>query len=296
MEYSLSESSEDRMALNRHGSSPAVFTDLDGSLLDHDTYEWEPAAEALDRCRRRGVPVIMVSSKTRAEMEVLRRTLRLDWPFVSENGGGITFPSSCPQQPPAEAVLDGEDHIWALGDRYENLVRILGEIRDELGWNTLRGFFDMGLEEIGLHTGLSEQDAVLAVQREYDEPFIVEEREERDMELLVRAAEKRGARVTVGGRFFHLFGSCDKGVAVNRLTAWLRTERSGLRTLGLGDSPNDLPMLREVDVPVLIRSASPAVDLVEAVPGIRVTEETGPAGWNLAVLDFLEDCVNGGEF
>ena len=50
-----------------------IFTDLDGTLLDHDTYEWKEAEPALDLCKKLGVPVVFVSSKTRAEIEVLRR-------------------------------------------------------------------------------------------------------------------------------------------------------------------------------------------------------------------------------
>jgi len=71
-----------------------IFTDLDGTLLDHDTYGWEEALPALDLCRRLGVPVILVSSKTRAEMDVLQNRLGLSAPFISENGGGIFFPKA----------------------------------------------------------------------------------------------------------------------------------------------------------------------------------------------------------
>ena len=64
-----------------------VFTDLDGTLLDHDTYGWEAASPALAQCRERGIPIVLVSSKTRAEMDNLRRRMGLSMPFIS----GITF-------------------------------------------------------------------------------------------------------------------------------------------------------------------------------------------------------------
>ncbi len=277
----------DPMAEDRRFASLAVFTDLDGTLLDHDTYAWEPAAEALDQCRRLGVPVIMVSSKTRAEMEVLREELRLDWPFVSENGGGIAFPPSCRPAPPVEAVPFGKGRVWPLGVRYEEVVRAFREIREDLGLGSLRGFSDMTVEEIRRHTGLSEEGARLASQREYDEPIVAEGLTDRERNGLIRAAEERGLQMAAGGRFLHLFGSCDKGVAVSRITAWLRAWRPGLRTMGLGDSPNDLPMLRKVDTPVLIRSSRSVTEMIRAIPGIRVTEETGPAAWNRAVMDVL---------
>jgi len=41
-----------------------VFSDLNGTLLDHETYDWTPAKPALDRLARQGCPVILSSSKT----------------------------------------------------------------------------------------------------------------------------------------------------------------------------------------------------------------------------------------
>jgi len=78
-----------------------VFTDLDGTLLDHNTYGWEEAIPALELCRTRGVPVILVSSKTRAEMAALRCKLSISTPFISENGGGIFFLKETFNDPPS---------------------------------------------------------------------------------------------------------------------------------------------------------------------------------------------------
>ena len=45
-----------------------IFTDLDGTLLDGNTYAFDAATEALDAARSHQIPVVLVSSKTRAEM------------------------------------------------------------------------------------------------------------------------------------------------------------------------------------------------------------------------------------
>ena len=49
-----------------------VFTDLDGSLLDHHNYSYSDALPQLRQLERRGIPVIPASSKTRVEIERLR--------------------------------------------------------------------------------------------------------------------------------------------------------------------------------------------------------------------------------
>ncbi len=41
-----------------------VFTDLDGTLLNHDDYSWEAARPALEELQRQSIPLILVSSKT----------------------------------------------------------------------------------------------------------------------------------------------------------------------------------------------------------------------------------------
>lgn len=49
------------------------FSDLDGTLLDSHSYDWQPAAPSLSRLREANVPVILCSSKTSAEMLYLQK-------------------------------------------------------------------------------------------------------------------------------------------------------------------------------------------------------------------------------
>ena len=66
-----------------------VFTDLDGSLLDHDDYSFSAALPALSRLRDHAVPLVPLTSKTLAEMRVLQQALHNPHPFVIENGSAI---------------------------------------------------------------------------------------------------------------------------------------------------------------------------------------------------------------
>jgi mannosyl-3-phosphoglycerate phosphatase len=265
-----------------------IFTDLDGTLLDHDTYEWECASPALALCKGLNVPVVLASSKTRAEMDVLRRKLSISWPFISENGGGIFFPTPTVTVPPPHATLDKDLWRWSIGLPYTQLVRGLQEIRSELGIR-IRGFSEMDLEEISSLTGLDIETSALAAQREYDEPFIRLEKRARDDRSIMKAAGKRGFRVTAGGRFYHLHGNHDKGLAMRRLLSWYRQFRPAVVSIALGDSPNDLPMLENADLPILVRSDTDPKALGSEIPNLRVTHEKGPRGWNSAILGILGD-------
>jgi mannosyl-3-phosphoglycerate phosphatase len=264
-----------------------VLTDLDGTLLDHETYDWRAARSALDRCRLNGIPVVMVSSKTRAEMDVLRRALALTAPFISENGGGVFFPLEMADPPPPEARAERGLWKWTLGSPYADLVSALRQIKTQLQWNIV-GFADMSLDEISKYTGLSKASARRAVKREFDEPFLVRSPSRPDERRLRDAASRMGLSISVGGRFRHLHGKSDKGRAVDQLLAWYRRSRRNLVSVGLGDSPNDFPMLERVDIPVLVRSSRKYPDLKMRIPDIRITRLTGAAGWNAAVLEILE--------
>ena len=63
-----------------------IFSDLDGTLLDHKTYTFDPALEALSIIKSRQIPLILSSSKTRAEIERIQSHLTLKDPFIFENG------------------------------------------------------------------------------------------------------------------------------------------------------------------------------------------------------------------
>jgi len=277
------------LAADRPPGGWVVFTDLDGTLLNDQTYSYDEAAPALERCRRLGVEVVLASSKTQAEMERLSAELALKTPFVYENGGGIFFPQNLPHPPPPEAIALAPDGPWQLdlGRPYSELTLALAALKVELGLE-MKGFFEMSLEEISALTGLKTQAAALAAQRQFDEPFIIPQATEAQIEGLIQAAGRLGLRVVLGGRFFHLTGPHDKGQAVVRLLAWYRGRTPEIRSIGLGDSPNDFEMLAQVDYPVLVRSGREYPALASRIPGLRVTPQPGPQGWNRAVLEILE--------
>ena len=277
----------------KKGPFIVIFTDLDGTLLDHDTYEWEAAKPALAFCRQYHIPIIAVSSKTRAEIEVLQQRCNISAPFISENGGGIFFPKVLYPERPAGAVSEGNLWKWSLGPSYGVLVNALKEIKDDLGW-VIRGFSEMTPEEISKRTGLELETSRLAALREYDEPFIIVEPVVKDMVVLEKAAETKGLKITSGGRFYHIHGRKDKGEAVKRVILWYKESQPKLTTIALGDSPTDFSMLEMVNHPVLVGSPARFTGLRDRIPVLKVTQEKGPEGWNSAVLDLLSEIIRGG--
>ena len=268
-----------------------ILTDLDGSLLDAMSYSCEAATEALQQIQGLGIPIVLVSSKTRAEIEPLRIRLRNGHPFIVENGGGIFVPRSYFPFPVEQSAVRGRYHVVELGLPYTELRVALKEIEQNLGYRLL-GFGDMSMEEIARYTGLSPADAALAKQREFDEPFLINHAG-ITCEDLRPYVESRGLRCTKGGRFFHLMGTSDKGRASRLVLEWYRrhAESQGREvvSIGLGDSLNDLPMLKAVDRPILVQKPDGTYDPDIHLPHLHHAAGSGPIGWNKAVLAILHD-------
>jgi mannosyl-3-phosphoglycerate phosphatase len=230
-----------------------IFTDLDGTLLDHTTYRWTAARRALAILRRRAVPLVIVTSKTCAEVLPILRALRRREPFVVENGGAIYFPEGYFPSRIAEAApaTRGLRRV-KLGAPRRRLVAAL--IRaGRRGGVRVRSFAAMGAREVAERTGMTLLEARRATRREFDEPFVLLDRTDRAWERLRAEIRRQGFHVTRGSRFFHILGNNDKGAAVHRLMTWFqKAVGTEVRSVGLGDSPNDIPMLRAVDVPVLV--------------------------------------------
>jgi len=255
-----------------------LFTDLDGTLLDHHSYDWQPARPAITHLQSLHHALILTTSKARAEVTQLHADMGLADPIIVENGGALCLPPGYFGPPPEGSLpRDGWD-ILELGAPYPALVEALRRAAATSGVR-VRGFSEMDIDEVARRTGLPLETARLSHQREYDEPFVVEE---GDPALLCAAIDAAGFQWTRGGRFFHIIQGCDKAKAVQALTALYRRHHPVERTIGLGDGLNDAKFLRAVDSAWLIPSAQTA-QLAPLVPNARIAPHPGPAGWAHAV-------------
>lgn len=257
-----------------------VFTDLDGSLLDHGDYSWEPARPALDRIREQGIPLVICTSKTRSEVELIRAEMRVPGPFIVENGGGIFFPREYDTVAVGSSLVMDTYRCIPLGVSYARIRDFMKETGERF---RLKGFGDMSVEEVSLRTGLDTRRAALAKEREFSEPFVLEN--EEILHELERLAHLKGLTITRGGRFFHCMGyGNDKGEAARRvIEVFARHWGGAVMSLGFGDSPNDVPLLKAVDIPVLIPHEDGSCEDID-LPGLVRAPHPGSRGWNAAAL------------
>ena len=263
-----------------------VFTDLDGTLLDHRTYSFEPAQPALRLLRESGIPLIICTSKTRAEVEGIRATLGNTDPFVVENGGAVFVPESDFSIELRAARRDSGYLVVEMGTSYSRILSVFSQMKERLP-GRLRGFSDMANEEVVDLSGLSLEEAARAKKREYDEPFVLDD-PATNLDTVHEMAESAGLSIT-RGRFFHLTGDNDKGRAVRLVKdIYARTDGIAPRSIGLGDSPNDLPLLENVDFPVLVQKPGGRYEPSIRLDNLILAPGEGPLGWSVAVCELVE--------
>jgi mannosyl-3-phosphoglycerate phosphatase len=251
-----------------------IFTDLDGTLLDHHSYSWQAARPALQKLGECRIPLILCTSKTAAEVSRLHQELKLSTPYIVENGAGIILPG------PAETA-----HFF--GKPYSELTALVQQLRDAKGYR-FRGFDDFSVAEVMKETGLPEAAARLARQRLCSEPIRWEDSCQK-LEEFREDLAKQDLQLLRGGRFYHvLSATADKGNALRWLLGhYLSTDQiAPWYSVALGDGPNDQSMLDAADLAVVV----PAVSGLSPKPNnstVIYAKEHGPAGWNQTVLEIL---------
>lgn len=250
----------------------AVFTDLDGTLLDHESYDWSPAADLLAALTARGVPVVLTSSKTAAELVSLRREMGLTAsPAICENGAGVL-----------EAGHDAlpDDAPWhRLRAELDGLSEGLRQ--------KFKGFGDMSPAEVTAATGLSAEEAALAKARAFTEPGLwTGTASERA--AFIAALHNRGISAREGGRFLTLGPATTKADALEAVAARLGAKT----TIALGDAPNDIEMLERASRGVILPNPHRApLPRLAGEAGGRITRADlpGPAGWSAALGAVLSE-------
>lgn len=267
--------------------SVLIFSDLDATLLDHHNYSFAAAAPALNKLKQAGVPVILNTSKTAAELKEIHKQMQLSAPFIVENGAAIFIPHDTFKCEPLDATWQDGYWVKTFASPRSHWQALLAQLEREFT-GEFECFSKMSTARISELTGLSPENALLAATRLYGEPVHwLGSGSQRDK--FVEQLQKRGATPLLGGRFLHISGNTNKGKAL----LWLEQEYQRQwqvehsTTIALGDSNNDIAMLEVADVAVRVRSPVHAPPELKRKQAVYTTALTGPDGWREAIQMIL---------
>lgn len=264
-----------------------IFTDLDGTLLDHFSYQTTAAQHTLKQLSKAKIPVILNTSKTLAELEVIQEELELNTPFIIENGAAIYIPINTFQSQPAGTKTTGDYWVKSFCLPRQHWLDLLSKHCKKFQ-RDYRGFATLPTAELCQITGLELAQAERAKQRQYGEP-IQWLGNNSSKQAFIEHVVELGASVVQGGRFMHIGGYCDKGQALIWLTEQYREHfaNSTVYTIALGDGENDTAMLEAADIAVQIRS--PVHDFPELYHQFKTfkSQRYGPEGWAEVIQNLL---------
>jgi len=249
-----------------------IFSDLDGTLLNHHTYAYEAVLPLFEELAENNIRVILNSSKTLAELEVWQQRLHLNTPMVAENGGVIRYD-------------DGKTiHTKLIGQPYKEIRSFIKHLRKFNGWE-FEGFGDWTVAEVMNHTQLKINDAVHAKEREVTEPILWHDSQE-NLQRFKSALSAEGLTLKKGGRFYHVMAKHDKADAIKFLKG---NETFGCgqacTTIALGDGGNDLAMLEYADIAVVM---PPANGKPLQVENAIYSNLEAPQGWVESIESILK--------
>lgn len=251
-----------------------VFTDVDGTLFDSHTGEWQAAAAWLARLHQHQIPVILCSSKTAAEMIAIQKILQLQGlPFIAENGAVIQLDEHWQDHENYPRIITGSPHA--------DIANVLNQLRQQHGWK-FTTFAELDEYVLAELTGLPLPQASLARLQEASETLIWRDSDEA-MKNFDETLAQLGLRFVQGARFWHVLDERGgKDQAVNWLTRqYHRYQGKRAFTLGLGDGPNDAPLLESVDYAIVVKGLNrQGVHLRQDTPErVYHTTQEGAAGW-----------------
>jgi len=226
-----------------------------------------------------GVPVLLNSSKTLAEISQIAQDLELDTPQIAENGSIIYYPKT--------------DKVHYLGADYIKICQVIDTLREEHNY-AFRGFHDWSAAQITEHTGLSLEASENASKRQGTEPLLWDGDIDQ-IENFKQQLYKYELELKRGGRFWHVMGKTDKAEAMQHIKEEFKTNK-GIDpfTIALGDSENDKDMLSAANVAVLVKNPKGSnfeinSDKTPQDHQLIKTSLEGPAGWNEAMTQLLNE-------
>ena len=262
------------------GKRVILMTDLDGTLMDANTFTYEAIKATVKEYLAGGINIILNSSKTAAEMDHLCHEFDYSFTYICENGAAIRNLDTIDQGDPNPnefQTIRGKPIAEIKAIWNEKVPSLLRDSCEFIGEMPRR-------KQISL-LGLYGSELDRAMKREYSEPLVFSGDDQSFIQLL-EACQSVGLRINRGGRVCNLSAEHDKSSFTRALRSLKRYEENPAYIIALGDAPNDIPMLEAADVACIIPSKtnrSPMPRLSDRCSKTVIRSKSpAPKGWSEA--------------
>ncbi len=263
-------------------SNILIFTDLDGSLLNHNNFDFKEIKDFILSCIGKGIKIVPNTSKTHKEINIFLDKLGQKLPFVCENGAAIhNVDLLHPEINSKDSSLIFSRSLSEILEVFKNNIPI--EFQKKCIFVK-----DMSPKDQMEVLGLNDKYLPYALNREYSMPLIFEGSKDNINEFTT-LLKTNGMKLHEGGRVLNICDNCSKGKAMKTLIKMLNDNFDlKTHTIVVGDSPNDISMLNSCDQPCVIPLPGKR-NLIELKDHkiIRATK-SAPEGWEEVVRASLK--------
>ena len=258
------------------------ISDLDGTLLGQHDFDFGLIKSDIINLLDYGHLLVLASSKTKVEIEGFCDKLGRSVPFIYENGAGVEnfgLINGC------EAPLNSHQNPKAI--RTDALLSVW-ERYISLDLKSLCHFVkDMDRRAQQACLGLGATALERAMKRSFSLPFTFSGTES-DVQKLKYLTAKAGLSVQQGGRVYNLSGCHDKADYLPEVRKWATKAKATPVLIALGDSMNDIKMLRQADVSCVIPNENGyCLSLGDGAYPTIIAPRAAPLGWLDAVMEAL---------
>ena len=250
-------------------SSILIFTDLDGTLLNRDTFKFDGIKTFLNELITKNIIIIPNSSKTEEEIIEFNNEANFKFPFISENGSIIHNLNFLSDEFPDKIILAKNIHeIQNIFDK--NIDQDLKSKCKVISTLTTS-------EQIQIF-GLPENKLKNVFKRTCTIPikFVGNNKEKL---LLKNMLLEIGLDFKDGGRVLNLGDRINKADAMKKIIIMLEHKfKSKPKTIAVGDNHNDLEMLKNSDIPCLVKNDK-FINKDVQIENLIISKQTAPEGW-----------------
>ena len=245
-----------------------IFTDLDGSLLHRDTFQFNEIKNYLRDLLSKGIFIIPNTSKTDKEILDFNSELGSSLPFISENGAAINGLDLLNIDLPHELILSRDKDT--LLNIFKNIVPI--NLQNKCKW-----LYEMNKKNQKNILGLEGNKLKMALNRKYTIPFVFygDKKEKKEVSKIIK---KQGLYLQEGGRVINLTDKVNKAKALQIFVRFFKKNNKNVKTIAVGDNQNDLDMLRKSDFPCLVFNDKFTLDEIP-IKNLIATNKPSPEGW-----------------
>ena len=245
-----------------------IFTDLDGSLLHRDTFQFDTIKDYIKSLVSKGVIIIPNSSKTEKEIENFIEELGVNLPYISENGSSIHGLNLITSNFPDKLILSrGKEELLNI---FEN------KVPEKLKEKCFQ-ISKMSKKEKENILGQKDEELKDALNRKYTLPFLFKG-DKNEKNRLLKILNLNSLTLQEGGRVSNLCDNINKVKSMNRVIKILKKTEDKIKTIAVGDNFNDLEMLRNCDIPCLVFNDQFKLDQIN-INNLIFSNKPSPEGW-----------------